>query len=65
MQQDDDQYATQADSTTRTPSPRCDSAFDRWCCGLPAGHDGVHLAETPISKTFWSDGASGMDLRDL
>lgn len=44
---------------------RCGSAFDRWRCVLPDGHDGPHRAGDASERTEWNDRASGRGLHDL
>ncbi|MCJ1712854.1 hypothetical protein [Curtobacterium sp. VKM Ac-2922] len=44
---------------------RCSSTFDRWCCELPAGHDGQHRVATERQRVEWNDRAAGHRLDGL
>ena len=50
---------------TATGDRRCDSTFDRWGCGLPAGHDGPHVSRDDVERVEWNDRAAGRRLRHL
>jgi hypothetical protein len=41
------------------------SVFDRWRCGLDAGHVGMHIAADAGATTSWNDAVAGRMLRDL
>ncbi|WIB15802.1 MULTISPECIES: hypothetical protein [unclassified Curtobacterium] len=44
---------------------RCPSVFDRWRCGLPQGHGGLHAWTDARGRTTWNDTAQGRRLPDL
>ncbi|MGU3411125.1 hypothetical protein ACLBWP_13515 [Microbacterium sp. M1A1_1b] len=44
---------------------QCESAFDRWVCDLPAGHDGQHRVVTERQRVEWNDRAAGHRLGGL
>ncbi len=50
---------------TRSGRSLCMSVFDRWRCGLDAGHVGMHVAAEAGATTSWNDAVAGRMLRDL
>ena len=64
----DHQHDTADGSAAGDQTPvgdRCGSTFDRWRCGLPAGHVGPHRADDGAQRAEWNERATGRRLRDL